>query len=232
MGDVAGNAIDLVNLIGSQGTLQQYSRKFDPGTIIEADNQSNYNAGPMGTSDANNYIEVGQWLLRHRIGIRWHMTEVLISGEAGGAPYAGLLAAESPFVKYAEHQQVVQEGNESDLLWRVLRIAHYMGMFGGISWAEFEAAVDIDITKPEVATRDPLVQTQRYEVLHRNGVVSREHWAQVEGIEPADMGDEPVAPQPLPGGVAQQMAGSVPSALGESIDTLRESWQKFWKGYP
>lgn len=201
LNDVAGNAIDsVIRSRTTGGAMSTYTRKFPAGTVVETDKESTYHPGPMGDSGASNYIDVGQFLLRSRIATRWNSPEYMISGDASNGNYASSLVAESPFVKFCERRQKNVRNAVSHLLWRALRMRHLAGMMHELSsdWRQFEARVDVDIVAGEVATRDPMITTQKNQILHGAGVLSAKRWAQEEGLP-----EEEVAQQQPPTGMQE-----------------------------
>lgn len=154
------------------GTRTVQVEKFQAGTVKDIPEGMKYHAGPMGTLRSPIFIEVAQFILRS-IGQRWSFPEFIISGDASNANFASTLVAESPFVKARECDQGFYKRHDSELLWKVLRLAWENDALSGTTWQQVRKSIDIKIDAPEVASRDKQKQAGTDEVLQRMGVKSR-----------------------------------------------------------
>ena len=133
----------------------QYQVRYEPGTVPIMGNGIAYKPGPLGSERADNFIAMTQAGLRY-VGIRWQLPEYMVSGDASNANYSSTLVAGSPFIKAREADQADYKAVFRLIHWKALRIAFDAGRFAqfGLDWAAFERLVDIEITPPEVETRD------------------------------------------------------------------------------
>jgi hypothetical protein len=111
------------------------------------------------------------------------MPEYLISADASNANYSSTLVAESPFVKYCEHQQEFYASKFKCLIWKALKLYHDLGRLPDVSWATFEAALDIDVNYASPASRDGLEQANENQILCQNGLLSKRTWATNAGLD-------------------------------------------------
>lgn len=160
-------------------------RRYEPGTIIDTPQGQTYTAGPLGQSNAPNYIVIEQAVLR-MVGSRWSMPEYLISGDASNANYASTLVAESPFVGFCQRQQVMFAGVLSRSCWRAIRNAANGGRlreYGISNYGELKKLVDIQVEPPAVVARDPDKETTRHKMLNESGILSEKTWSDREGLD-------------------------------------------------
>ncbi len=143
----------------------------------------------------------------------------MISGDASNANFASTLVAESPFVKARECDQGFYKRHDSDLLWKVLRLAWENGSLKGSDWPMIRQSIEIKIDAPEVASRDKEKQAGTDEILQRMGVKSRRTIAAEHDLDldeelrnMADDGD----PTPMPENEEQQMEQQVMESLIEA----------------
>jgi len=182
---VAANATTNYGKSIKDGTRTTQVEKFQSGTVKDIPEGMKYHAGPMGTLRSPIFIEVAQFILRS-IGQRWSFPEFIISGDASNANFASTLVAESPFVKARECDQAFYKRGDSELLWKVLRLAWDNGRLKG-DWQQIEQSIEVKIDAPEVASRDKQKQASTDEILQRMGVKSRRTIAAEHGL---DLGEE------------------------------------------
>ena len=145
---------------GDGSSVTKYQETKDPGSIITIGNGMEYVSGPLGSERADNFIAMTQAGLRY-VGIRWQLPEYMVSGDASNANYSSTLVAGSPFIKAREADQSDYKAVFRLIHWKALRIAFDAGRFAqfGLDWAAFERLVDIEITPPEVETRDKVAES-------------------------------------------------------------------------
>lgn len=181
------------------GATTGYTEAIPPGTVKDIPDGLDMLFGPMGTLNHNTYLEVAQYLAR-QMGIRWATPEYMISGDASNGNYASTLVAESPFVKSREADQAVFARHFESVLWKGIRLLWEHGFFGSTDWEPIRTLVRIKTDAPEVASRDPNQQAATNEILHRNGIKSKETWAAELGLDYAEESAGSVAePEPVPG---------------------------------
>ena len=175
---VADKATSEVNRPTPTGTRTVKRQKFYPGTVIDSPAGMETTPGPLGTPGHVVFIEVAQLLMRV-CGVRWNMPEYMISGDASNANLASTLVAESPAVKAREADQQFYKGAARSIVWKSLKLAFDRGRFSdyNMDWQDFEAAIEVVVEAPEVASRDGLKSAQESEILSKNGILSARTWA-------------------------------------------------------
>ena len=187
--DATKDAIELYRTMNQTTGYQTHVRKFGTGTVIETDSGSSYESGPIANDAQGMFIEVGQWLSR-RLGVRWNMPEYLITGDASNANYASTLVAQSPFVKYCEHEQALLKLAHYHIYWRILYIHWLYGSFTNFGLSSFQQLQTLarpEVTAPSVAIQED--QTDRLAVLNERGVLTRKRWAEMEQLPPEEVED-------------------------------------------
>ena len=227
-----------------RGTRTVKVRRWPAGTQLDAPAGKKYYAGPLGTLRSPIFIEVAQMLLRS-IGRRWLMPEYMVSGDASNANYASTLVAESPFVKSREADQVFYIRHFKSIVWKAIRLAWEEGRFDrwATRWNELRQLVDLDVTLPDVASRDRQQQALVNEIEHRNGILSKRTWAAETGrdfdAERENMKTEPAPP--ISGENVEPSEGLSPAGKGalqaafesvETTDEVRAVLKDAYRGYP
>jgi hypothetical protein len=165
------------------------------------------------------------------VGARYHMPLWVISGDAS-RNNALDLQSEGPFGRFIKDEQAWFARHVRNVLWRVLEI--------GVDRGEVPAAalgsLDLHVS-PERATeqRDPTKETERNQMLFRNGLMGKPTWCAREGLdfdaEQDDLrryGGPPEAPavvvppgyKAVPGATAARggpTAEPVPSTNGQGV---------------
>lgn len=157
---------------------------YRPGTVVDLSAGLEYKPGPLGSERAQNFLLVAQYVQRMQ-AVRWAMPEYMFSGDASNANYSSTIVAESPFVKSCEAEQRFYSRHFISLLWKALKIRYELGAFHqfGMTWEQIECLIKINVTCPEVATRDEYQNAQRQEILIRSGVLSRKTAAEQNGLD-------------------------------------------------
>lgn len=97
------------------------------------------------------------------------------------------LVAESPFVKFVKGLQHGYGTNWMAVLWKVIENACRHGRFDQFGeWGTFailKKYLKIQVEYPTVETRDPLQETQRRQILHDKGLLSKPTWDAQEGYD-------------------------------------------------
>jgi hypothetical protein len=192
------------------GSRTGYSQQFVPGTIVDHGYGVDYLYGPMGQNNAPVFIQVVGVLL-HTAGVRWRIPEHIITGTPENANYAGILVAESPFVKATQVRQWRLILSHLRILWKVLWFAWRAERFGAISWEALLEAIDIQVEPPQVSIRDPDKETARRKVLRDAGILSDATWARLEGLN--------LDREKLNG--AERVQVAVPAQFGSAPDVPR-----------
>lgn len=198
--------------------------RHHPGRIIDVPNGMKFVPPPAYGSAAIDLLAPHQAQLRSA-GTRWNAPENIISGDASNNNFASILVAESPFVKGMESAQTFYGGKFTAVMWLVLKIAQESGRLGrewlDRPYQQLRDLVEIKCETPQVSVRTPLQETQRREILHRSGVLSRKTWAAQEDLDPDTEAEHIAAEPPRPvAPLAGQPAGAqqaevAPESAGE-----------------
>jgi len=188
---VAGGASSIVSLVGQHnlrtttGTKQIDANAYPSKSILTTPAGRKYLPGPMGAERNNGFIEVYDLVLRS-IGQRWLMPEYMISGDASNANYASSLVSESPFVKARENDQQGLVGVFCETLWKVIQLYERAGRFKRFvpDFQMLKRLVNVVITPPEVASRDPVALTNTLVIQKQNGWIDDRMAQNKLGIDP------------------------------------------------
>lgn len=178
----ASDAVTTYNRNTATGSKPQRVQRYQPGTILKPSPGLEYKPGPMGADRNDGFGLVAQYLLRI-VGVRWAMPEYMISGDASNANYASTLVSESPFVKAREADQAYYARQFEVLVWKVLRMAHALGQLPQVPFSEIEQVVEIEVTKPSVATRNAKELAEVHAMQLSAGLISRRTAATQAGLD-------------------------------------------------
>lgn len=155
---------------GSEGRRDQAFTYLQPGSILEADENTAYEF-PSAKVDVDGGNKIIQSELR-AIGSALSMPEYMISGDASNANYSSTLVAESPAVRNFEILQAKQISEDIDLIRRVLVHAESAGAIptGSLERCEIQGE------GPSMVIRDRLQEAQKMAIERTNGVLSLETW--------------------------------------------------------
>lgn len=148
-----------------------YGEQIAPGTVKDIPEGMTATTGPLGQNKAPGYIEVGQHLLRI-IGTAWSMPEYLVGGDASNANYASTLVAESPFVKYCEHEQAFYGSHFERLVWKAIKMYHGLGLIP-YPFSVVTRYLEINAEYPSPASRDKSQMIDVDERLDSLGIKSK-----------------------------------------------------------
>jgi len=183
IGAAADGAVEFQSQLPSRlgGSRQIPTERFFPGKILDVQG-AKYHPGPMGSSAAGTYIDIGQAGMR-KAANRWCMPEFMYTGDASNANYSSTLVSESPFVRFCEALQATQENEDRGILWRVVKL--YMDRDSTAPWdfARVQALTNIDATPPPVATNDRDLETRIATQLNSAKLLSKKTWAAREGLD-------------------------------------------------
>ncbi len=156
-------------------------QRYAPGTILDISRGLQYKPGPLGSAHAPNFLAIEQAVLR-MAGVRWCLPEHMISGDASNNNRASILEAGAPFVKNAQAEQQFYARRWRRMLWNVIEHAARAGRFPA-DFATVRDLIELCIEPPEVAARDRLGETRRYQLLFDAGLLSPQTWAAKEGLD-------------------------------------------------
>lgn len=240
---------------GKGGPKEVTTRRFLPATVLNVKAGTKYHAGPLGSSNANTYIDIVQALMR-RAGIRWQMPEYMISGDASNGNFASTLVAEAPFTKSSEHRQSRFQNYYRSHMWKVVDVALAAGVFdkfGVRSLRELKKRISIEVEGDDIAVRDKLEEHTIRREMHAAGILSSKTWAKEVGIdheEETEKGATPIGfADALPDGWVRRMpeklattdSDEVPSPADKTEDGTEESSEsvdrlavasRSWENYP
>jgi len=151
---------------GNQPTT--YHRNYPPGTILDAPSTTEYEFPATGI-DASKFVVVVQAELR-AVASRVVMPEFMFTSDASNANYSSTLVSEGPAVKMIERLQATMIEEDKEVMDRVLDLAVESGELS----LENRERMEVDVTPPNVASRDRLQETQADEILLNNKVMSIE----------------------------------------------------------
>jgi hypothetical protein len=175
------------------GSVTAYQEQLQPGTVKDVSAGMKHFLGPMGTLNQPVYIEISNAILRI-LGSIWSMAGFMMTGDASEGSYSNFLVAESPFVKYCEHEQGVYGQHYEEILWMSLRLLRDCGQLG-YDWAQIAATIEIVSEYTSPASRDKLQQAQANQILNEAGILSDRGWAADMGLDYDDE-QEQIAKQP------------------------------------
>lgn len=217
--DKAVRTVQSPTLGGTTRTVTQ--QRYDPGLVLQVSAGQKYTPGPMGSERAPNFINVIQATLRY-YGLRWQLSESIVSGDASNANLASSLVAEAPFVKSREADQLVYSNVIRELFWKVLRIAYDAGRFASLginSFAELQAIIYLKIDPPAVATRDRAKETAADKILVDAGAMAVATMAQRDGLDHQAELDAGAKPAPTQGTLPGLVDGLIPATTSAQQGT-------------
>jgi hypothetical protein len=170
---------------GTEGNRTRYVHYYQPGTIVDTGHDTKYKPSPMAEQGVGQAMVTVEESVLRIAGSKWSMPSYMVTGNLTESAYSSTLAAESPFTKYCERQQI-KHGNEfADVLWAALRIAYAAGRFDQhrVSFEDLRRQVKIEVKQPIVPGRDRNIETNRHKILRDSGIISDETWAAEEGYD-------------------------------------------------
>lgn len=210
-----------------------YVKQFQPGAIIDTYGGVEYEM-PSAGIDASKFVMVQQAVLRS-VASRLCLPEFMLTSNAANANYSSTLVAEGPAVKNFERWQESVAQDDLRVMWLVLNHAVRAGKLG----QDVLDAIEIQVGKPTVQSRNLLQEAQTNQILHQGGVLSLKSWSAKAGLEydqeQANKKSEPVPAVPaggpvLPGAAVGALAGAVESCC--SLDDAKAAAKKIWENYP
>lgn len=218
------------------GTRSQNATHYPAGSIVRTSSGRKYVAPPMG-HERNGAFQIAAQMALRIIGVRWSMPEYMISGDASNANYSSTMVAESPFVKAREADQSFYCQHWYKTLWNVVRLAHSKGWLphcGGLTMEQIEQQVEILVTLPTVAVRDPLQHRQALAIEVDRGWTANSTAAAEIGRDHADevrAGARPAAPAtPFTSALTAAAQGAMESV--SDVDEAKAVLAKLWETYP
>lgn len=169
------DAADVTQTSGS-GKAATY-RRYGPGTILDAYGGVEYDFPAAGV-DAANFVTILQAELR-AIASRLVMPEFMLSSDASNANYASTMVAEGPAVKYFQRLQGEQMRDDLEVMWRVVANA----VRGGRLPEEALESVEIQVSPPSLAVRDPLEEARVARIEFESGILSPQTWSLRRGLD-------------------------------------------------
>jgi hypothetical protein len=106
--------------------------------------------------------------------------DYFVTGDSAANTYAGVKESGAPFLRAAEAEQEYFKYHFLRVIWRAVYLAV---KYGRLHPAALEL-IQIQAEPPVVIQRDPLQQTQRNEILLRNGIKSPQTWQLEENLDP------------------------------------------------
>lgn len=144
----------------------KYRRKYDPGTILDASANVDYQFPGMGI-DPSKYVASLQAELR-AVAARLVMPEFMLTSDASNANFSSTMVAEGPAVKMFQRLQWDEISFDVALIWDALHWAAESGLVP----EELLQRVDIQAEAPIVQSRDRLKDAQMAQILDTLGYLS------------------------------------------------------------
>lgn len=221
----------------TEGKRTQISQRFHPGTVIDVGKDTQYKSSPMAEQGVGlSMIAVNEAVLQIA-ATNWCMPGYMITGSTGDTAYAASLVVESPFVKYAESEQIDHAEEFVEIHWKAIQIAYAAGQLDqfGMTFEEIKATLKIKVDPPVVASRDRNVETNRRKILCDSGILSEETWSAEESYdrerELKRGAERKQTEAPFAGG--DQPGKSVQGADKKKAEgSLREAAELLWRNYP
>ena len=222
----AGQRYDTQSEPTPKGSRQRTIQKYNPGTIAHVPNGQKYVGSPLSNRGAGDSMVVINQAVLRTVGTNWAMPEYMISGDASNNNYASILESGTPFVLFVTGIQGECAEQDSELLWKILKVAHEAKRFGSVDFEQLQEEIEIQIEAPQVARTLSAEDTNRRAVLYEKGAMSMRTWQSQEDLDPdveAEYGAKPQVQQP-PAQFGQQQQ--------PTPESLAEASRRAWKGYP
>ena len=171
-----------------------HAKHYQPGSILDTDGNTEYEF-PSMSANMTHAVNVKSSLLRTAAaGVG--MPEYMLTSDASNGNYASSQVAESPVIAdflACQHywgdvygQGVYIDGADNGLMWRAIKLAVDRGSLP-------DEALDMLTLKcegPNIVVRDRNQETNRLKILVDGGIIKRDQWARMEGMEKAAMSDD------------------------------------------
>lgn len=151
---------------------------MQPGTVIDGGPGVNYESPVSSVNSSNNLPVLGADLQAAAACV--NQPEFMFSGKVGSGGYAGQMIAEGPPHKNFKRLQSRNKRPLTRIHWDVLTHAVFWGRLDPRVLTHCRLEADF----PETQVRDLLQTTQRHQILHTSGVISRHTWGAKEGFSP------------------------------------------------
>lgn len=144
--------------------------------------------GPMGHNNADSYISTMQ-SGQTNAGLIFSAPEYISTGVSDDVNHASALSAEAPFIRARQADQTDLAADERALMWMVVEEELKPG---GYLWRRYKKLntaiakkyISIDVNLPDTSVRDRYKETERYEKLRENSIISNKTWSELEGLDP------------------------------------------------
>lgn len=183
---VTGTPTQVANIRAAQAkdretTLNDRKAKMlKPGTTITATGgiEYDYLSPNIQAQDAQHDGRAIQLNMAAATGL----PEYMFTGDASNANFASTMVAESPAVReFEDWQDTFRPVFEQVARWVLEAAAQYEAVEG--LTPEVAAEIKIAVTFPPMLARDELKHTQANQIRQSGGILSREGWAEDEGID-------------------------------------------------
>ncbi|TWT30707.1 phage portal protein [Blastopirellula retiformator] len=202
------------------------------GMVIDTKNKK-FQAGPMGGTQAANFVQVLQAGLRS-IGVRWQMPEYMISGDASNNNYASILEAGSPFVCRIEGEQEKLCKAYERMLWAVVRIACETGRLNlhryGMTWKDLRRCVNLIVSATSPVIRKRGEDFTVDEKLYDKGLMSGDTLAAKYDLDPEEEREKGAKPQPAALPFGQPAATEVDPRISQARAAAQEALRLYGNG--
>ena len=159
------------------GKTEQY-KQYAPGSIIDASAQTSYEFPSMGVRpDA--FVAVKQDILR-AVASRLVIPEFMLTSDASNANYSSTMVAEGPAVKMFERMQATLWEEDMEILDLALDLA----VIAGRITQDTRDNVMVDVTFPQLATRDRKEEIEADMLLVNGKCMSKDTCMIKNGLDP------------------------------------------------
>jgi hypothetical protein len=166
--DTARAATADVTVTSSTTGNTSYHRRYAPGAVLDAPLSTEYEF-PASTISAGGFVVVLQAELR-AIASRLVMPEFMLTSDASNANFASTMVAEGPAVKMFGREQWTMIEEDLEVMDRVLDMAVEAGRVS----LEVREQLEIDVTPPQLASRNRKEETEADRILVQEKAMSIE----------------------------------------------------------
>lgn len=154
-----------------------YARRYDPGTIIDAPQGTDYEFPAQGVDPTKHVTSVQAELRAAAAALK--MPEFMFTADASNANFSSTMIAEGPAVKNFRFLQWVEVEDDKALIREALELAAVRGLLP----FDLVDQIDIDVQPPPVQVRDRLKDAQTAQILLDEKIVSPQTVAGEFGYE-------------------------------------------------
>jgi hypothetical protein len=164
----------------STTTQTNSSKMLKPGSTVHATGGIEYDMLSPNLQATDAQHDGRSILLSEAAGTG--LPEYMFTGDSSNANFASTMVSESPAVREFQRWQDFYEPYFRDIYRRVMVNGAEANQIKGLT-AKEAMAMPITVTWPPLLSRDELKHTQANQIRHSGGILSKEGWAEDEGID-------------------------------------------------